>query len=124
MLLQAPQHSVELFLVTVSLLKTGTNPRAAIIGCTKRVSPNTISGPRDPALSKATKFSFLLALEPGHRPGSACSVTQADEEARVLRVPPSRKKEQNKGAGGNVQGLSRLLLRCGAYYIRSHAIDQ
>ena len=40
-----------------------------------------------PQWLKATKFSFLLTLEPGRRPGSACSVTQADEEAPVLGVP-------------------------------------
>ena len=55
-----------------------------------------------PQWLKATKFSFLLTLEPGRRPGSACSVSQADEEAPVLGVPPSWKKEQNKWAGGNL----------------------
>ena len=70
-----------------------------------------------PQWLKATKLSFLFTLEPGRRPGSACSATQADEEAPVLGVPPAWKKEQNKRAGGNLHWLSRLLLRCGACYL-------
>ena len=67
---------------------------------------------------KATKFYFLLTLEPGCRPGSACCVTQADREAPVLVVPPHGRRNRRRGlaepapthkASAQMRPLSHLL---------------